>query len=59
MIRRATKEDKDRVLNIHGHVYDGHDYLPAYYDHFLSSTDFIPFVMILDGQTVSIAKHLT
>ena len=53
-IRRATAEDKEEVLKIHDHVYDGHDYLPAYYDHFLSSTDFNPFVLILDGKIVSL-----
>ena len=55
-IRRATEEDKEAVLNIHDHVYDGHDYLPAYYDHFLSSKDFTPFVMIFDGKIVSVPK---
>lgn len=52
VIRKATSCDREAVLRIHDHVYDGHDYLPAYYDHFLSSSDFIPFVMIYDGKIV-------
>lgn len=53
VIRKATAGDREAVLKIHDHVYDGHDYLPAYYDHFLSSSDFIPFVMVYDGKIVS------
>ena len=56
MIRKATSGDREAVLRIHDHVYDGHDYLPAYYDHFLSSSDFIPFVMIYDGKIVSTSR---
>ena len=54
MIRQATPADKEAVLRIHDHVYDGHDYLPAYYDHFTSSSNFIPFLMIYDGKIVSV-----
>ena len=52
-IRRAKPSDKEAVLKIHDHVYDGQDYLSAYYDHFLSSSDFLTFVMIIDEQIVS------
>ena len=36
-IREATAADKDAVMNIRGLVFDGEDYLPTYYEYFLSS----------------------
>ena len=45
-------DDKDEVIAIRDNVYDGHDYLPAYYDHFVSSHGFIPYVMVYDGKIV-------
>ena len=45
-------DDKDEVIAIRDNVYDGHDYLPAYYDHFVSSPGFIPYVMVYDGNIV-------
>ena len=56
VIRKATPADKEAVLKIHDHVYDGQDYLPAYYDHFQSSADFIPYVLLFDGEIVSIGE---
>ena len=51
-IREATPEDKEAVLRIHDNVYEGRDYLPAYYDHFLSSPDMAAAVMLYDNQIV-------
>ena len=52
-IRRATAEDKENVLNIRDNVFGGNDFLPAFYDHFLSSPDIISSVMLYDNHIVS------
>ena len=52
-IRRATPEDKEVVLRINNNVYDGRDYLPSFYDHFLSSPAMLPVVMLYENQIVS------
>ena len=52
-IRKATSADKDAVLRIHDHVYDGEDYLPAYYDYFLfKAPQCTPYVLLYDGEIV-------
>ena len=51
-IRRATPEDKDAVLRINDNVFGGRDYLPAYYDHFLTAPDMFPAVMLYEKQIV-------
>ena len=58
-IREATAADKDAVMNIRGLVFDGEDYLPTYYDFFLSSApDCFPYVLLYEGQIVS-TFHMT
>ena len=52
-IRRATPEDKTAVLRINRDVYEGRDYLPAYYDHFLSSPTMFPAVALHRDTIVS------
>ena len=52
-IRRATPEDKTAVLRINRDVYEGRDYLPAYYDHFLSSSTMFPAVALHRDTIVS------
>ena len=52
VIRAATVDDKDDVLAIRDDVYDGHDYLPAYYEYFVSSPGFTPYIMVYDGEIV-------
>ena len=52
-IRKATPADKDAVLRIHDHVYDGEDYLPAYYDYFLfKAPQCTPYALLYDGEIV-------
>ena len=53
-IRRATIEDKEVVLRINDNVYEGRDYLPSFYDHFLSSPAMLPVVMLYEDKIVSI-----
>ena len=52
-IREATAEDKDAVLGIHDKVYHGMDYLQDYYDHFISSPNVTPFVLVKGDKIVS------
>ena len=52
-IREATTSDKEGVLGIHDNVYEGSDYLPVYYGHFVSSPDITPFVLLHKDKIVS------
>ena len=52
-IRQATLADKEAVLSIHYHVYDGRDYLPVCYDEIVSSPNVTAFVMIHGDSAVS------
>ena len=58
-IRRATPQDKEAVCKIHSNVYEGRDYLPAYYDHFLSSPAMYPAMLLYEGQIVSTCSSLS
>ena len=51
-IRQARPEDRDAVLKINDNVFDGRDYLPAYYDHFCKSPDIEAPVLLYDGKIV-------
>ena len=51
-MRKARPEDKEAVLKM-TEVYNGRDYLPAYYDHFLTSSDMFPAVMLQGDKIVS------
>ena len=53
-VREATPEDKEAVLDIHENVFEGSDYLPVYYDHFIASPDITPFVLLNENKIVSI-----
>ena len=51
--RLATADDKETVLNIPENVDLGiPDFLPAYYDHFISSPDIISSVMLYETRIV-------
>ena len=52
-IRIATPEDKEAVLNLRKNVYDGRDYLPGYYEDFLTSPNITPFVLCHQDRIVS------
>ena len=54
-VRRATPEDKEAVLRMNKNVYQGRDYLPAYYDYFMTSPDVIPVVVLYEGEIVSVS----
>jgi hypothetical protein len=57
-IRLATSPDKDDVIDINRNVYDGRDYLRAYYDDFMTCSLTTPYVAILDNKIVSVANHI-
>ena len=52
-VREATPEDKEPVLNIRDDVYGGRDYLPAFYDNFMTSGFTTSFVVLYKGKIVS------
>ena len=52
-IREATREDKADVLAIQRFVYDGHDYLPEFYDYLLSLENARSFVLLHKDKIVS------
>ena len=52
-MREARLEDKDQVLGIHDNVYEGFDYLPLYYDHFVAANEITPFVLLHKDTIVS------
>ncbi|XP_052802981.1 histidine N-acetyltransferase-like [Mya arenaria] len=56
--RLSTPEDKDAVLSIHGNVYEGRDYLPAYYDKFMECAMTKSYVAVLDGEIVGFCASL-
>ena len=58
-IRLATPEDKEAVLNIRRNVYGGRDYLPDYYDDFMTSPNVTPFVLCHKDKIVSIVFLLS
>ena len=58
-IRQAQIEDKDSVLQIHDHVYDGRDYLPYYYDFLLTCSNATAFVLLHGEKAVSILTYQT
>ena len=53
-MRRATPADKQEVLALNDNVYGGRDYLPVFYDSFMSTSNIGPFVLLLHGKIVSI-----
>ena len=57
--RWATLADKEEVLRISVGVFDGRDYLPAYYDHFLTSPDIYPAVMVNKNNEIVKEKDIT
>ena len=52
-MRRATPDDKLEVLALNDNVYGGRDYLPVFYDSFMSTSNISPFVLLLHGKIVS------
>ena len=53
-IRKARPEDKEAILSIHGNVFEGRDYLPAYFDHFLTFPQTLAAVVLFDGRIVCV-----
>ena len=51
-VRRATFADLDAILDINDNIYDGLDYMPAYFYIFMHSKDYAMYVFELDGQLV-------
>ena len=52
-MRRATPDDKPEVLALNDNVYGGRDYLPVFYDSFMSTSYIGPFVLLLNRKIVS------
>ncbi len=52
-IRKATVDDYEGVLNINTDVYDGTDYLPIMYHHFIRDPKADCYVAEVDGKIVS------
>ena len=52
-IREASPDDKQGVLDCHKNVYDGFDYLPEFYDYFMTSENAKAFVLIHGEKIVS------
>ena len=52
-IREAKEDDKEEVLAIHKNVSGGFDYLPEFYDYFLSAKNAKSFVLLHGGKIVS------
>ena len=55
-IREATPADKEAVLNIRDDVYGGRDYLPAFYDNFMTSQFTTSFLVLYKGKIVSLGS---
>ena len=51
-IRLATLSDKDDVIAINRNVYEGRDYLDAYYEDFIKCPLTTPYVAIIDNKIV-------
>ena len=51
-MRRATPDDKLEVLALNDNVYGGRDYLPVFYDSFMSTSNIGPFALLLNGKIV-------
>src|SRR6218665_2113445 len=51
-VRRATFADLDAILDINDNIYDGLDYMPAYFYIFMHFKNYAMYVFELDGQLV-------
>ena len=58
-LRRAVLEDKNDVIRIHDNVYDGRDYLPEYFEHFLNCQNVESYVAEVEGELVSCIRFST
>jgi hypothetical protein len=47
-VKRVTSEDYDKVMAIRGpeDVYNGHDYLPSYFNSLIDSSNVMAFVVV-------------
>ena len=52
VIRIADISDRQRVLDIHGDIYNGMDYLPAMYNEFCHGKKYIMFIAEVKGVPV-------
>ena len=57
IIREARLEDKEAVLGIRDNICEGNDYLPLYYEHFVSAKEITPFVLLCKDKIVSIRSN--
>ncbi|MFW9800488.1 MAG: GNAT family N-acetyltransferase [Candidatus Thorarchaeota archaeon] len=53
-IRPATREDKDDVLEIAKHIWDGHDYLPHVFEEWLSDPNSHTAALEIEGRVVAL-----
>ena len=54
LVRKASPEDKDKVLGINDNVYEGEDYLPDLYDYWQKCCQHITsYVYEQEGEIVS------
>ncbi|MFQ5832916.1 MAG: GNAT family N-acetyltransferase [Candidatus Thorarchaeota archaeon] len=53
-IRPATKEDRDDVLEIAKHIWEGHDYLPHVFNEWLSDSDSHTACLEIDGRVAAL-----
>jgi len=53
VVRRATQDDYDSVINIIDDLWDGYDYLPTLYHSLLQSTNHVFYVAELNNKVVN------
>lgn len=56
IIRALRKKDEDDVLEIARHTWDGHDYIPYYFDTWLIDKDSHPVGVEYDGHIIALAN---
>ena len=53
-VRRATHADYEAVLAINDNIYDGRDYMPTLFHHFIQCKQFVVYVAEMHKAVVSI-----
>lgn len=56
IVRPLREADREDILEISKHTWEGHDYLPYYLDKWLSDSESHTFVLEIEGRVVSIAN---
>ncbi len=57
LIRKATHEDYEAVMDINRDIYYGADYLGVWYHQILQEPSKVVYLMELDGKVVSLSKQ--